>query len=154
MMMMRRVLPVVAALFLNACNEQPYRRYADATQAIAAGERDRGWLPAWMPVSARDVHLQGDLDSNAWWLRAQLFTPAADSLRALLSPADADSVRVRGPFRGGRWWFEGLIQHEPANDGALTAHLFRGTGAPVPRTTFVAFDRTSDVVFVWGQGTR
>lgn len=151
---MRRVLPVVAALLLAACNEQPYRHYPDATQAIAAGERDRGWLPAWFPPSARDVHLQGDLDSNAWWLRAQLSTPAADSLRALLVPVDADSVRVRRPFRGGRWWFEGLIQHEPANDAALNAHLFRGTGAPVPRTTFAAFDRTSSTVFVWSQATR
>ena len=62
-------------LVVSACYEQPYRHYATAGEAVAAGERTRGWLPAWLPGSAREVHLQGDLDSNEWWLRADV-TPA------------------------------------------------------------------------------
>jgi len=49
------------------------------------------------------------------WLRAKLSRPAADSLRAMLSPVD----------------------------GALNAELFRGSGARVPRTTIVTFERAS-----------
>jgi hypothetical protein len=152
--MMRQLLPLLALFVLTACVEQPYRRYASGAEAIAAGELQRGWWPAWMPASARNVHLQGDLDSSEWWLRAELSPASADSVRALLSPVDAGSVRVRRPWRGGGWWFEALIQQAPSNDGALNARLFRGTGAPVAYTTVVAFDNVSATVFVWTNGTR
>jgi len=149
----RKLLPLLL-IVLAACVEQPYREYASGAAAIEAGELQRGWWPAWMPASARNVHLQGDLDSNEWWLRAQLSPASADSLRALLTPVDAGSVRVRRPWRGGGWWFEALIQQAPSNDGALNARLFRGTGTPVPYTTVVAFDNVSETVFVWTNGTR
>lgn len=141
-------------IILAACFEQPYRHYATAAEAVAAGERTRGWLPAWLPGSAREVHLQGDLDNNEWWLRADLTPAAADSLRAVLAPVPADSVRYRAPRRSGRWWFEGLIEHHPANDAALYADLFRGTGTPVPRTTVVAFDRSSPTIYIWTSAIR
>ncbi|MBW3571580.1 MAG: hypothetical protein KY467_10780 [Gemmatimonadetes bacterium] len=141
---------IILALATAGCDEQPYRQYASASEAVAAGERDRGWLPVWLPLSARDVHLQGDLDTNQWWLRVQLSRAAADSLRTVLVPVPADSVRAQRPRGSGRWWFEALVQHAPENDHALNAHLFRGTGRPVPRTTIVAFDRLSDRVYVWG----
>lgn len=134
----------VAVLTLAACDEQPYRHHASAVQA---GERAS--LPAWLPASARDVHLQGDLDTIDGWLRAELSPTAADSLRASLEPVSADSVRVRQPRRGEGWWFESLIAQHPENDGGLNADLFRGRGTPVPRTTVVAFDRTSSRVFAW-----
>jgi hypothetical protein len=153
-----RVLALVVSIASIACAEspeRPYRHYASASEAVAAGERERGWLPGWVPGSARDVHLRRDLDTNAWWLRVRLSPPASDSLRALVSPVPADSVRVgRRPWRVGRWWFEALVQHAPENDNALNAELFRGTGTPVPRTVVIAFDRTSDLVFIWGEGSR
>lgn len=151
--MLLRLLPLLVVL-LAGCFEQPYREYASGAEAIAAGELQRGWWPAWMSASARNVHLQGDLDSNEWWLRADLSPASADSLRALLTQVDAGSVRVQRPWRGGGWWFEALIQQAPSNDNALNARLFRGTGAPVPYTTVVAFDNGSETVFVWTHGTR
>lgn len=148
-----RVCALPVWLALIACDERPYRHYPSAAEAVAAGERQRGWLPAWIPGSARDVHLRGDLDTDAWWLRVRLSPAATDSLRALVSPVPADSVRAgRRPWRVGEWWFEALVQQAPENDNALNAELFRGTGTPVPRTVVVAFDRTSDLVFIWGSG--
>ncbi|HEX8319291.1 hypothetical protein [Longimicrobium sp.] len=152
-MMCRRLLPLLVVL-LAGCFEQPYRESASGAEAIAAGELQRGWWPAWMSASAWNVHLQGDLDSNEWWLRAELSPASADSLRALLTPVDAGSVRVQRPWRGGGWWFEALIQQAPSNDNALNARLFRGARAPVPYTTVVAFDNGSETVFVWTHGTR
>lgn len=151
---MRRLLPLLLVTTLAACFEQPYRQYASGAAAIRAGELERGWWPAWMPAAAGNVHLQGDLDSNEWWLRAELSPASADSIRSLLTPVDAGSVRVRRPWRGAGWWFEALIQQAPSNDGALNARLFRGTGAPVAYTTVVAFDNVSQTVFVWTNGTR
>lgn len=137
-----------------ACAEQPYRHYPDAAAAIEAGELRRGWLAAWFPRSATDVHLQGDLDDNAWWVRARLSGAAADSLRAALVPVDAGEVRARRPRGSGRWWFESLIEQHPANDNGLYADLFRGRGDPVPGDVVVAFDRFSEAVYVWNGGIR
>jgi hypothetical protein len=147
--MLRRSAAVAAILVLTACSEPPYREYATADEAISAGERDSGWLPSWFPASAKDVHIQVDPDNGRWWVRAKLSRPAADSVRAILAPIDAESAPVVLPRRASEWWFEGLIEQQPANDGALHAHLFRGTGAAVPRTTIVAFDRFSPDVYVW-----
>lgn len=66
----------------------------------------------------------------------------------MLSPIDAQSVSVHHPRGESSWWFQGLIEQQPANDAALYAEVFRGTGAPVPRTTIVAFDRLSPDVRV------
>lgn len=146
---MRRLGAFMAILVLTACGEPPYRHYATAAEAIGAGERDWGWLPSWFPASAKDVHLQGDPDNGRWWVRAKLSRSAADSLRAILAPIDAESAPVVLPRRASAWWFEGLIEQQPANDAALYAELFRGAGAAVPRTTIVAFDRLSPDVYVW-----
>jgi hypothetical protein len=143
-----------AALHLMARYEQPYRHYATFAEAVAAGERDRGWLPAWMPSDATDLHIQGDLDTNAWWIRARLPASGVQSLHSHLVPVAVDSVRVRRPRRSGAWWMESLIEQHPANDNGLHADLFRGAGDPVPRTTVVAFDRASDAVYVWTSGIR
>lgn len=145
---------LLAGVWLLGCGEQPYRTYPDASAAIAAGELARGWFPEWFPRSATDIHLQGDLDTGERWLRARLPAAAARSLRAQLVPVEASEVNVRRPRWSGRWWFEGLVQQQPANDGALNADLFRGTGEPVPRTEVVAFDRLSQTVYVWTNEAR
>ena len=151
---MRLLLVGTTVLFLASCSEQPHRYYARVAEAAAAGEDVRGWLPAWLPRSATEVHLQSDLDTNDWWIRANLSSAAADSLRSLLSRVPAERVLVRQPRSGSKWWFEGLIEQQAADDGALHAELFRGRGAPVESTIVVAFDRTSPAVFVWTRATR
>jgi hypothetical protein len=146
---MKRWVPVAGVLVLAACREQPYRHYATAAEAVAAGERDGGRLPAWLPPTAEDVYLQADPENNRWWLRAKLSRTAADSLRAVLSPIAAESVAVVHPRGGSSWWFQGLIEQQPANDGALYSEPFRGTGAPVPRATIIVFDRGSPGIYAW-----
>ncbi len=159
---MRGVRPVIAglvlaaglALYLMARHEQPYRHHATVAEAVAAGERERGRLPEWMPSGATDLHMQGDLDTNAWWIRARLPAAGVQSLHPLLVAVAVDSVRVRRPRGSGAWWMESLIEQHPANDNGLHADLFRGAGSPVPRTTVFAFDRASDAAYIWTDGVR
>jgi hypothetical protein len=151
---MRIVLVFCSTLWLLACDEEPYRSYADIPEAKAAGELARGWLLEWVPHSATDVHLQNNVDTNEWWLRVDLSPAAADSLRMHLTEVAAADVRARRPRRSRSWWFEALVQHHAANDAALNALLFRGTGDPVQETVVVAFDRTSNTVYLWTDGVR
>ena len=148
---------LVLAVGVSLCGlregEQPYRRYATLAEA-AAGEGERGWLPAWMPPDATELHVQGDLDTNDWWIRARVPAAGVQSLRRSVVPVPADSVRVRQPRGRPEWWMESLVEQHPENDNGLHADLFRGTGDPVPRTTVIAFDRASDAVFIWTRGVR
>jgi hypothetical protein len=147
-----RITFVVAASMLQAScgDEVVYRHYPTHADAVAAGEQHRGWLPEWIPGTASDLHLESDLDSNEWWLRFSLPGPAHDSLKRQFEPADAASVRVSRPWRG-QWWFEGLVQKDPANDAALNAELFRRCCDPLQRTVVLAFDRNTPTVYVWTQ---
>jgi hypothetical protein len=72
----------------------------------------------------------------------------------LLVPISADGIRAQHPAASDDWWFEGLIQQQPENDGALNAHLFRGRGDPIPETTVVALDRLSGRAYIWTHGVR
>jgi hypothetical protein len=145
---------LASALLTAACGEQPYRHYQTHAEAVAAGETRRGWLPTWVPDSATDIHIQGDLDTNHFWLRFSLPPEAASHLKAVLvpvPPGQLATVPLGAPVFAS-WWFDSLIAREPANDGALNAEVFQGRGTPVASTTFIAFDRTTPRVFLWGRG--
>ena len=77
-------------------------RFDDATEAVAAGMVEKGWIPAWMPknaVNLREVH---DLDTSVGELSFEI--PDAGKVRL---PADCKSVEysdtVEAYFRR-RWW--------------------------------------------------
>lgn len=148
---MRRcsALMLIGFMALPGCNDElVYRHYSNHAAAVAAGEVQRGWLPEWIPSTASDLHLQNDLDSNEWWLRFQLPVATRDSLKTHLEAADAASVHVSRPWRA-TWWFEGLIQKEPANDAALNAQLFRRCCDAQRRSLVLAFDRNTPTVYIW-----
>jgi hypothetical protein len=130
-------------LTVAACHiDQVHRHYATYREALVADERTRGWLPNWVPASAVDLHIQGDIDTNERWLRFDVVRSVADSLRQELVPISADSMRARVPSGSSAWWFEG-------NGGALNADLYRGNSRRVARSVVVAFDRGSQHVYVW-----
>jgi hypothetical protein len=146
-------LGVIASVLLAGCSDDVvYRHYPSHAAALAAGEQQRGWLPEWVPGTASDLHLQYDLDTNEWWLRFHLPVAAArDSLKSQLQATDAASVRVSKPWPRSRWWFDALVQQQPANDAALNAQLFRRCCDAVHRTVVLAFDRNTPTVYVWTQ---
>ncbi len=143
--------PVLSTIVtVAACHmDQVHRHYATYREAMEAGERTRGWLPDWVPASAVDIHIQGDIDTNERWLRFDVVGSVADSLRQELVPISADAMRGRAPSRSSGWWFEGLIQRHPANDVALNAELYRGNSRRVARSVMIAFDRASQHIYVW-----
>lgn len=59
-----RKATVVLLLSLGACSEQVEEIYPTWADAERAGAVERGWIPAWVPSSARDIRESHDLDSN------------------------------------------------------------------------------------------
>lgn len=76
---MRRLIAIVL-LSLSACSEQVEEAYPTWAEAQRAGAVERGWIPAFVPQSARQIRDSHDLDSN----RQTLFFVAR--------PSDVDAM--------------------------------------------------------------
>jgi len=59
-----RKFAVFLLLSLAACSEQVEEAYPTWAEAQRAGAAERGWIPAFVPSSARDIRESHDLDSN------------------------------------------------------------------------------------------
>ena len=144
-----RLFPVlIAVLALSGCVEQSHRHYASRSGAVAAGELARGWLPVWVPETAAEIRLQGDLDTNRVWLSFEL--PPSDSaeLRSnlrRLSGEEASALPVSRPWRSSRWWPDDLVSQDSGPQRPRPAELFEG-----PSEGFIlAFGGERGRVFAW-----
>lgn len=52
-------------LLCSACSEIMEERYANMAEAERAGAIERGWVPRFVPASARNIRDVHDLDTNA-----------------------------------------------------------------------------------------
>jgi len=138
---MRRLTIALVASFLAvcSCSDQLYRHYSRYSEAISTGELSRGWLPSWIPATAYDIHLQGDLDTGHVWVRFLLPPSVADYLKSqfkFMPYKEVEQLSWRWPRSASAWWFQGLIGRPPH-----FRHEF-----------FIAFDRLSNNVYAWWVG--
>lgn len=73
---MRSITATVLALSLTGCNEQVDESYSTYSEAQRAGAVERGWIPSFVPSSARDLEDSHDLDTSRQTLRFTI-PPAA-----------------------------------------------------------------------------
>lgn len=120
-----RTLPIVlAALTLSACDDVVEEAYETRLQADAAGATVRGWIPAFVPVPAYDLHDIHNLDTNAQTLTFAV--PPAD-IPAML--ASAGLVRIDGftPEQAASLgWRDPVMENLEAY---VFCNDFRGSGA-------------------------
>lgn len=128
---------------------ETHATYADA---LAAGARDRGWLPDFVPATAfaiRDVH---NLDSNGQWIRFAVppagIAPLANALPSL-DPDDARARHRRPPRWRGSWTPE-PGRHPVA--GARASLSYHSTDDQHGRVWCVAVNRLESTVYGWTCG--
>jgi hypothetical protein len=149
--MLIRLVLCVLCVAMAACAEQRHHVYKNGQAALSSDEARGQWVPAWLPPNATDIHLQYDLDTNERWLRFILPTDDRPGFLSRLRPmseSEVSSLRIRSPGSAG-WWFDGIIDQEPANDGALNADWFRGKGDQIQPGVVVAFERGTFQTFVF-----
>ncbi|MEX2208963.1 MAG: hypothetical protein WEF50_22330 [Myxococcota bacterium] len=139
----------VVAISMSAC-ERVSTDYATRAEADAEGAIEAGWMPEFVPTSARSIRETHDIDTSEVCLRFELPTEDhaefVDSMRQL-QPDEVEALSQTCRLQP-RWWFEGLIQHQPANDAALNASFYE---TAVPRwntSALVAVDRVGPSVYV------
>lgn len=145
----RRPLLAVASfgLLAVACGETVESSYPDLTSARVQGAITRGWLPAYLPSSARSLRERHNLDSNA-----TLLSFGFDSAEAFTASAPCVSVaeaEVPAPPHLGRtkWWPENLLS---ARRGGL--RLFRCEDPRLPQQpghAWLALDGARGEAFFW-----
>jgi len=146
-----RVSILATSLLLLACSEQFNHTYKSGADALSSDEARRGLVPEWLPRQAANIRLQYDSDTNERWLRFRLPADERARLTTHLQPMSEKEVmglRIGSP-RNVDWWFDGLIQQQPADDPALNAELFAGAGDLVPRRAVIAFERGTQETFVY-----
>ena len=112
-----RVLATAAVfLLLTACGEQVREAYPTWDEARRAGGVERGWIPAFVPSSAREISDSHDLDSNR------------QTLRFKVPPSEVPAM------------VEGLGSVSMENEGAA-AQLLEEQGFPPASETYVVCSR-------------
>ncbi len=154
----RRVIRfLVLAVAVSSCRPAgpPSRVYATHADAVTAGEVSRGVLPAWVPIQATEIHIQDGGEGGPRWLRFRLPDSARGALQGQLrSVPDSSLPDLASQRPGVSWWFQHFIQVEPADDGALNAWVYQGTGSPIAQAAYLAFDQASDLVYLWWEAGR
>jgi hypothetical protein len=102
---------LLVALALVGCDCRAVS-YSTLDAAKADGAVRRGWIPEFVPASARDIRMSYDLDTNEIWLR---FAISPDAIGSMLSVCKEDRPRhwaayPRVPCSGWRWWPSALTR--------------------------------------------
>jgi hypothetical protein len=79
---MRKLVAAALLLSLSACSEQVEETYPTWAEAERAGAIKRGWVPAFVPPTARDIRDIHDLDTNGQTLQ---FTAPTSDVSAMLT---------------------------------------------------------------------
>lgn len=104
--------------------EQPHTYWETHSDSLHEGH----WVPRIYPNDIVNIHMQHSIDTSEVWVRFNIgSTPIIPEQMAMekLSQKQKEAMKVRKPFFTS-WWFEGLIEQRPSNDGALHADVYRG----------------------------
>ncbi len=121
--------------------------YPDAPEAIRAGAVERGWIPAFLPLSAKEITEKHNLDTNEVWLRFSMDSGELDSIEK--SCQQIEAVEAAFPRKGGGdWWPEPLTEKQRGSQQQASGytHYRCGNGGSI------AVERDGHRVFYWHHG--
>ena len=121
----------------------------DHPEEIPPSYFNRGWLPQWLPENATNIYQQHNIDTNQIWVKFEVkrdMTLPKDFTK--LNDKHISKLKIPEPYSA-FWWFEGLIQQQPANDNALSANIFQKEENNL--TTYLIIDRTSAIYYLFSE---
>ncbi len=93
-LLMRNMTIAVLLLFMAGCSEQMDETYSTYADAQRAGAVERGWIPAFVPSSARDIADSHDLDTNRQTLQFTISPSEVGEMVAALRSVSAKDQRA------------------------------------------------------------
>ena len=104
------------AVALVACVEFQEASYVDLADADRDGATRRGWIPDWLPPSARTLREAHDLDTNQTVLSFRYDPAERFQIPGHCAPVKAAEVR-QPPFKMS-WWPKAVFMSAPSVSGS------------------------------------
>lgn len=140
------ILLVVGIPFSFQYMEEPHSYFSAYTTDLHNGL----WVPNIFPKDIKEIHEQHDIDTNEVWLRFEVGSKQIDlSNYSILSDLEKSNIIIRKPFMAS-WWFEGIIEQQPANDNALYSNLYKGNCGE-SMASYLAIPKTGATYYWWCQ---
>lgn len=129
--------------------EELESRYADLVAADDDGARGRGWIPRFVPASARDIIERHNIETNEIWLT---FRKDEKELGGIADRCEEiPAAEVLWPARVPDWWPETLR----GEGGGEEARLLRCSvphkmgGVRFRRVGYMSLSASGDQVWYW-----
>jgi hypothetical protein len=125
----RAVSCLLLSLTFPACRDLDVvtESYATLDEAVAAGAVERGWIPAGLPASTREIREAHDLDTSRRWGLFNFDPADGNAVRALLGPELSVQGIVCDPPRRIEWW--PVLLRGPLDETQVKATTLRAYGA-------------------------
>ena len=135
----RMKMPFIASLLLSlvACSDEKEASYATFGEAERAGAIERGWLPPFVPHSARQISERHDLDTNAQELTFVLPAAEVGAMLARITPHN----RLQGHLAAKAMAESGRVEEVDRDVEAilLCTHSYSGAVVANHRTGLVTY---------------
>lgn len=123
---------------LVGCSDRRELSYAEFSDAVNAGEVARGWLPDYLPKTARSIHLVEEDSPSLEWCSFDFQATDSATLRQNLKSINALPASARRiPKPGPSWWPAALT-------GRLDVEALHGKGFEL-----YAVESPADSTSVW-----
>jgi hypothetical protein len=150
------LIGVVAAVAYTWLRSDPFHLgldqeayYDSAAQALAGDAVARGWIPPWLPRSAKAIRESHNLDTNQAWLEFTVDDPGELDgmlLHCASLPAEQVPLPADRDFRGTPWWPDDLAADRGFPGDAYEFFVYSTrNGDPA----FLAVDRARARVWHW-----
>jgi hypothetical protein len=95
---------------LTACRDAAFERfYPSLDDAKRNGEINRGFIPDYLPKSARNIHEFYDMSPATEWCAFEFLPVEADTLRSSLRSVDVLPSEVKRVVNPGKPWWPGVL---------------------------------------------
>lgn len=139
------LLVAILGISVSACDyfDTEERVYADANEAITSGALDRGWIPPFLPASAKEITEKHNLDTNEVWVAFSLDPNEFSGIEKSCQKIEWNESQLPR-IRGGDWWPDSLAMevHSSQKASEYTSYQCENGG-------MIAVDSSRGKVFYW-----
>src|SRR5262245_57995635 len=132
------------ALLLSACDsmELPEASYSSRSEVVQDGAVARGWVPAWLPSTAKDLRERHDLDNNISQLTFAFETLGSTDLSQNCTRVDPSAATMPRKILVD-WWPADLRSAKPLSRFSFYACSDAGS------TAYLAIDDEQKRAYFW-----
>jgi hypothetical protein len=149
------ILTLLLAITACSCDwlERPEYSFPNTDQAIKSGLVEKGWIPkGLLPQSAKDIHINYDMDSNETWIAFHFDdSNAMANYNNSLNPAPMEITLPRANRSKSLSWWPSDLNNGVDFSTLHSKYLFYRL--PIGHDGFIAIYIEQKQVYFWSHGS-